>query len=324
LPSALAALWKGCGGTASQDSLHHDPKTEAGIKLTLRWDLLRGGLDGPHLQAAKTHELHSVLQDHPLQAGSLWCADLGYWMLTRLAAWAQQGVFFLIRYKVNTIVWYKGARIDLFTLLPKRINQRREWCVDLGASRQVRQVRLLALRVPQEVVAKRKAHYQDYCRQHQKPLNPVVLHAQKWTLLVTNVPPSWMSLSQAFALAHARWQIELLFKLWKSSTLIDTWNGTKPMRVLCEIYAKLLAVVIQHWFLLLASWDDPDRSWQDVAQVVQDHIAMLVHGLAGHLPLRRVVRLIIESVRGQCCIPARSTRPSTSRLLQGALPPGLT
>jgi hypothetical protein len=75
----------------------------------------------------------------------------------------------------------------------------------------------------------------------------------QWTIVLTNVPASMLTIEQAFALLRARWQIELLFKLWKQEGLLDQWNGTKPWRVLCEVYAKLLAMVVQHWFVLHTS-----------------------------------------------------------------------
>jgi hypothetical protein len=152
----------------------------------------------------------------------------------------------------------------------------------------------------------------------------LVVELTHWTLVVTNVPASMLSLSQAFALLRARWQIELLFKLWKEQALVDEWTGTKPARVLCEVYAKLLAMVIQHWVLLLACWDDPHRSLSGVAEIVREQLPMLVHGLVGHHPLQRGLRLLIGSVRGGCSIEERRTRPSTSRRLLCAGSEGLT
>src|SRR5262249_46780795 len=34
---------------------------------------------------------------------------------------------------------------------------------------------------------------------------------------------------------------------------IDEFRGRKPGRVLCELYAKLLAMVVQHWLLLVCA-----------------------------------------------------------------------
>src|SRR5581483_8592040 len=166
--------------------------------------------------------------------------------------------------------------------------------------------------------------YREYARVHCKPVNPLVLELSQWTIIVTNVPVRMLTHEQAFALLHARWQIELLFKLWKQDALVDEWTGTQPWRILCEVYAKLLAMVVQHWVLLLACWDDPHRSLSGAAEVLREHVAMLAHGVMRHIPLQRALRLMSESVRGQCSIPERSTRLSTSRRLQSSYGPGLT
>src|SRR5262249_28717415 len=53
-------------------------------------------------------------------------------------------------------------------------------------------------------------------------------------------------------LRRLRWQIELLFRLWKDEGQVDQTRGRKPERVLCELLAKLLGQVVQHWATLLA------------------------------------------------------------------------
>ena len=64
-----------------------------------------------------------------------------------------------------------------------------------------------------------------------------------WTVYVTNVPVALLSLDEALVLARCRWQIELLFKLWKQEGRIDESRSEQPWRVLCEVYAKLLGMV---------------------------------------------------------------------------------
>ena len=103
--------------------------------------------------------------------------------------------------------------------------------------------------------------------------------------MLTNVPQRLLSSAAAFALLRARWQIELLWKRWKDQGKIDEWQTANPARILCELYAKLLG--------------------------------MLVHDLVGHLPLSKALSLLTQAVRGGCSIPKCHTRLSTShRLLQ--------
>ena len=317
LPSVLKSVWGGCGGSPATRG--KDPKTQAALKVTVRWDLLKGRLHGPYLQEGRRHELSSVLREQAMPPGSLWIADLGYWTLKWLRSLQAQGVFFLMRDIAGIVLWLDGTRLDLLAVLPTVQGERLDLLVDVGANKLVQQVRLLAERVPAAVAAQRQQRIRQYASDHGKPINALLLELANWTLVVTNVPASRLSFDQALALLRARWQIELLFKLWKEHGLVDDWNARSPWRILCEVYAKLLAMVVQHWFVLLSCWDDPHHSLSGVAEVLREQVPTLVHGVCGHLPLGRAVRLIVQSVGGGCSIPKRSTRLSTSYRLLSAL-----
>ncbi len=66
-----------------------------------------------------------------------------------------------------------------------------------------------------------------------------------WSIFITNVPENKISAEQVLTIYRVRWQIELLFKLYKSHIRLDKLKG-KPCRVLCELYAKLCAILIFH------------------------------------------------------------------------------
>jgi hypothetical protein len=46
LPAALARIWRGCGGNATKDG--REAAHASRLKITVRYDLLGGQLDGPH------------------------------------------------------------------------------------------------------------------------------------------------------------------------------------------------------------------------------------------------------------------------------------
>lgn len=322
LPSVLQPIWGGCGGRAAKAD--KDAKTQAGLKITVRWDLLAGRLQGPYLQAGRQHELASVLREQVMVPGSLWIADLGYWSLQWLRSLSQRGIYFLMRYKAGVVLWQGNRRLEVLEVLPQVVGERLDLLVEVGANKLVSGVRLVAERVPAQVAAQRQERIRAYADDHGKPINPLVWELAHWTIVLTNVPVTMLSFEQVLALLRARWQVELLFKLWKESGLLDDWQARDPWRILCEVYAKLLAMVVQHWFMLLCCWDDPHRSLSAVAEVLREQVPTLVHGLTGHLSLPRAMRLIVHSVGGGCSIPARRTRLSTSRLLQSAWDSGLT
>jgi hypothetical protein len=267
LPAALKEVWRGCGGSGAV----------AALKLTVRWDVLRGGMSGPYLQDGRQSETRSPLREQQMARGSLWIGDLGYFALTWL------------------------------TTLGKQVS-----------------VRLIARKMSEEVVKRRREQLKEHAHKQCQPINPRQWELAQWVLVLTNVPPSLLAAGEAMALMRARWQIELLWKLWKDLGKVDEWQTANPARILCELYAKLLGMLVQHWLLLLSCWDDPHRSLVGAAQVIRDQVPTLVHGLTGHLPLGKALRLIKNALRGGCSIPRRQTRLSTSHRLLKPLDTGLT
>jgi len=324
LPDALAGVWRGCGGTRPKEG--KPTKLAAAVKATLRIDLKGGQWQGPSLQDGRRHEASSPVSTLPMVRGSLWLADLGYWSLLRMKTLIKQGVYFCLRVKLLTVFWYESQRTDVQTLikgLPPETKQA-EWRVHVGASQAVKDVRLLVQRVPETVQKQREERIREYARKHSKPVNDLALQVAGWNMVVTNLPVSLVSLEQAFVLLKARWQIELVFKLWKQEALVDEWTSQNPWRILCEVYAKLLAMVVQHWLMLLTCEDDPNASWLGVAEILREQVPLLAHGFARHFPLGKAIRLAVESVMGGCSIEARRTRLSTSRLIESAFDRSLT
>ena len=46
---------------------------------------------------------------------------------------------------------------------------------------------------------------------------------------------------------RVRWQVELVFKLWKSQACLDGVGYYGLARVLCQFYARLLGLILFHW-----------------------------------------------------------------------------
>src|SRR5437588_7062318 len=110
-----------------------------------------------------------------------------------------------------------------------------------------------------------------------------------WTILLTNVPASLLSVDEALVLARCRWQIELCWKVWKQLGKLDTWRSAKPYRILTEIYAKLLGGVITHWVTLLECWQAPNHSTVKARQVVHWMASVTALGVDGILAMETMV-----------------------------------
>jgi hypothetical protein len=58
------------------------------------------------------------------------------------------------------------------------------------------------------------------------------------------MPPTHIPREQIRALYRIRWQIELIFKNWKSNFALAKVTGKRPERIKCMIFAKLLFILI--------------------------------------------------------------------------------
>ena len=307
LPDGLAAVWHGCGGRVAQG-------TQAALKLTVRLDLARGRLDGPVVTAGRTQDRSSALQHAPLPPGSLRLADLGFWSLDVFRHIAADGAFWLSRLNLQVVVFAAdGARLDLPTWLPRQ-GDRVDIPVTLGAAARL-PGRLLGVRVPHAVAAERRRKLRAAAKREGQTPPAARLALAGWTLLVTNVPADRLSVAEALVLARARWQIELLFKLWKSHGQIDESRSADPWRVLCEVYAKLTAMVVQHWVLLVGCWVFADRSLTQAAKTVRTEATCLVGAIRSCARLVDALAAIRRCLTAGCQIDRRKTKPSTFQLL---------
>ncbi len=306
LPEALGTVWRGCGGSTAEG-------TQAALKLQVCLDLSSGAMLGPMLQDGRAHDTDAPVHTQPLARGVLRVTDLGYWNLDWLRDTDAQGAYWLSRLHPKTAVLDRpDLRLDLIQLLRDCVQA--DIPVLLGNVHQL-PARLLAVRVPQQVADQRRRRIRAEARRKGRSVSKQRLALCAWTMLVTNVPAERLSLEEALVLARARWQIELLFKLWKGHGRIDESRSAKPWRVLCEVYAKLLAMLVQHWLFLVSCWQYPDRSLHKAAHTVRKLALYLASVFGSTRRLRGAIYTIQHCLACGCRINKRKARPHTYQLL---------
>jgi hypothetical protein len=309
LPAVLAAVWAGSGGgTAGAPA--------AALKLQVRLDLRRGSLRGPFLQAGRASDRTSPLQHARLPAGALRLADLGYFALDVLRAIGQQQAYWLTRLMAGTqVADVHGRTVEVATWLARQDTPVVDVPVLLGAQ-ECLPCRLIARRVPQEVADQRRCRLHADARRRGQAVSQERLRGADWTLFCTNVPSELLSGPEVLVLARVRWQIELVFKVWKSSGHLAHSRSDKPWRVLCEVYAKLLGLLVQHWVMVSSLWAYPDRSAWKAAQTLHKYALALTTAFVTSRPaLERALRVVQRTLAAGCRLNKRKKDPSTFQLL---------
>jgi Transposase DDE domain len=307
LPDELAGLFQGCGGSSPEVGL-------SACKLHLRLDACSGGLQLSALQDGRAADCATPLAQLPAPIGTLSIRDRGFFDLSRIQAEHEQGRYHLTYFKSGTgIRDQDGQPLDLLLLLLRGQSGPLDQDVLVGEARLP--MRLLAIAAPAEVVAERRQRLIRTAQKHGRAVNHEQLLLCAWTISLTNVPRHLLCLAEALVLLRLRWQIELLIKLFKEQGKVDEWRSHKPMRIVCELFAKLIGLLIQHWLLLVSCWQDPHRSLVKAAKAVRSHAILLAYALAEAISLPFVLQQIQQAAQHGSRLNSRKKRPNTSQLV---------
>lgn len=286
------------------------PGTEgSSLKIMVALDIKRGSLHHVSLHAGRCHDQQALPETFTMPANSLFIADLGFFKLARFASIHATGSYWLSRYKGGTQLFTEeGDEIDLL----ERLEQESaiDMSVQIGKKERLAG-RLLALRVNDEVYQQRLNALREWERKHQKKASPTRWALCRWSIYLTNLSKKQLSLAQVSIVYRLRWQIELLFKLWKSELKLDEWRTQNVWRILCEFYAKFLAVLFVHGVMILAGGHDLQYSSVHACQIIQRHAWGLARSFyRSHWFLRDMKHLLFCLSNTSTVATSRSSSPT--------------
>lgn len=310
LPDEFAEQFPGCGGTGKA--------CQAALKIQVLWNFLTGQLLQLLLEPARASDNLSAIAEAPLPVGGLSIFDLGYFCLERFRRIAQAKAYWISRFQQHTKVFDSaGKGLNLLRFVRK---QGADGLVDapviLGETERLA-CRLVAVRVPAEVASRRRQKIREKARDHGREPSQEYLEIQEWTIFVTNCPPELLTWKEVVVLYRARWQIELLFKLWKShNRLAKREPSASPQRQMAVLYAKLVGVIVQHWLLLTATWNDSQRSLRKAAVILRGWIVLLSEVLDHGKRLRALLYRLEGALAEAARVSRRRKHPSLFQLLE--------
>ena len=309
LPDALRHVFCGCGGS------NGGHKTSSAFKVFVRLDMLTGQVQCSQLLHGRHADSHSPFKDTPNAPRTLHVRDRGFVDLARWRREVERGDDVVSYYKAGmSVLDAQQHAIDLAAWLDSLTSPTAEREVVVGVREQV-PMRLLVERLPEQQRQARLAHLRQQAAKHGRGLSPLSEHLAGWTLILTTASAECLSLSEALVVLRVRWQIELLFKLWKAHGQLDCWRSEKPERIECEIYAKLIGLLLQHWVVIVGCWQEPHRSLVKAAKAVQDRAILLAVALTGGMELLEAVRRMQRATGHGSRLNTRRAAPNTSQML---------
>lgn len=307
LPDSERERFPGCGGPSGSG--------QAAMKLQTELDLRSGAIEHIEIEAGKSPDAATTRQLAERPAGSLRITDLGYFNIAVFAALLRQQAYILSRLQFGTGVLSRaGETLDLLAWLAQQPTPLISAPILLGKKERL-PCRLVAWRLPPEQANRRrqKLRQETLSKRGRAPCQERLAWCD-WTMLITTVPDELLNEQEVIVLYRARWQVELLFKRWKSQGLVDVLSGSTDVRKMVRVWSRLIAVVIQHWLVVGCLWNDPRRSLTKACEVVRQFIPQIIANLGRRATLLRTLELLTEVV-GRTCRRNRRSKPGTFDLL---------
>lgn len=239
LPKDLAETFPGCGNSVT--------KTNAELSTFCRIDVRSGQIIKLLYDAGKTADITMQRQAGTLPQGCLHLADRGFFDIKHLRNEDAAGVFFVTRIPAGTTVMVGEKELGSF--LKELKDDKFDVTATLGQTEQYT-VRLVGFRVDAPTAERHRRQSERASNKQGRQSSERQKALCDWAFYATNLPDNKFSLQEITTLYRIRWQIELLFKLWKSEGKLDESNGKKGWRCLCEFYGKLLGLLVANWIML--------------------------------------------------------------------------
>ncbi|PGB04776.1 IS4 family transposase [Bacillus toyonensis] len=253
LPDVFSSVYPGAGGCSHT----------AGMKIQLEYDLLSGQFLHIHTGPGKQHDrTYGSLCAPTVTANDLCIRDLGYFHLKDLQHIQDKKAYYISRIKSNTRIYQKNPDPDYFQ--DGRIKKGTEYIqIDIetlmnsfqpgqtceifnayvGMNDKV-STRVIVHRLTNEQQQKR---LQDQAVREKKKGMKYSSRSKRLSginVYMTNTPTDIVPMGQVHDWYSLRWQIEILFKTWKSFFQIHHCKKIKPERLECHLYGQLIAILL--------------------------------------------------------------------------------
>lgn len=214
--------------------------------------------------------------------GQLGLGDRGYANPPGIVSVVEQGADVLVRVNRSALPLYAldGERVDLMPWLRAlKGHTPREQHVIVRSREHGTEVqgRLIAYRLPAAQAEKARAWVR---REHGSKASALDLEAAHYVVIFTTVPAERMSMAMCLELYRLRWQVELVFKRWKSLCHFDRLPNHRDDTIESWLYAKLLLAVMMQRMATGTSLFPPEEPTHEQPSVAPDAVEERKHFVA--------------------------------------------
>jgi len=241
LPKRLCEYYKGSGG--NKDT------SDAAVCIQFEYDARSGTVLSLDITSSTRND-HTDAKEtvNRVDLGDLIIRDLGYYSLPTLTTFARSDAFFISRLGTKTKVYESDKQEEIsFKELYGNMLKRGQTCIEKNVcvgKKECVPLRLIISIVPEDVYQKRIRDAEKNNKSRGHNTSDDFKARCRLNLFITNVMSEIISAEEILVLYKMRWQIELMFKNWKSICKIDEIQPMKYARFTCLLHAKLILIVV--------------------------------------------------------------------------------
>jgi IS4 transposase len=239
---SLAQIFEGFGKGGG-------PNSKAGISIQYEFDIKNNKVFEIDIKAATQNDSRdAIAKKESIQKGDLIIRDLGYYSDDIIAHFLTKKAFFISKLYHNVSVRLNQddrKKVDFLAIYRDMINTRKTH-LDLNVfiGKKKRPVRLIAVLMPEDVYQKRVNRVNKDNKSRGYTISDEFKSRAHFNFIICNIPDTQCSWETICNLYRVRWQIELVFKIWKSIMKIDKLPKLRSDRMLTTLYSKLLWILI--------------------------------------------------------------------------------
>ena len=231
--------------------------SKASMCIQFEFDVKDGKISDLNLTPAIRQDCTDAVETQDeIAKDDLAIRDMGYFALDVFERIIEKGAFFISRLEPKVLIF--EHKNDSFVQLSykglyRQMRQSRQSTIDIdvfiGKTKKL-PVRLIVQLIPKEIYNERmrKIH-----RKNQKKgytTSDEYKEYARFNFYITNIPIKEITSTEIIQMYRIRWQIELVFKVWKSIFEIDKIGKMKLYRFLSLLYVKLLWIFI-NWEIVM-------------------------------------------------------------------------
>ncbi len=242
LDESLSDVYPGSGGSGSK----------AAIRFQFEFDYQQRKITDISLHPFNNQDIKNAMGTlNKIEKGDLIIRDLGYISMEFLEAIIDKEAYFLSRLNASTKVYEKrGGEYKPFnfsSVLKEMKKQKLSYMeteVYIGA-RKLKQ-RMVIYLLPNDIYQKRLRSRKQIQKKkgHPKEIKKDYKIRAHFNIFITNMSRDQIETEKIWSLYRLRWQIEIIFKIWKSIVSINRVKKVKRDRLEIYLYSRLLLIVL--------------------------------------------------------------------------------